>query len=1719
MGLNMTPQSAQDTQRRIRHIRAEQEALLDLRSMRPEAAWARSLMIQHECLSLELAQLQRSLQEMPRLQRAATKYKPHVPLPDTYGQGKRPIHAKDLLTYIHIPFNPEMYPTQRLKYVWSKIRQYGREHDFSEQQYLTALGIALSGQPFETLQNNIRRGESLATTINDLMTLYEQDDSYRDHSRAIELFAREPRESITRAICRYRHLMDNIQQDYTPSTWPEVLRHRCIETLKHNVSDATHRHILQEEYRILATGEIPSLEHYLQWAEEHEFIFGSTPQIHTEEQDQEPTETLSIPITHVHIPQRGINPRLVYIPVRISSTRASTPHAGLDIMALHDSGCAQSVIRTSKLQELSRQGWPVSIQKPRHQLEVVTAAGATHKPDGLARIRLTFTSSTGAQMSFTHTVVVYADLSQDFLLGRDFTGSTAKLVETNDRMYLSESLGSNPDTPLSTLVQRNEVCEIPLVTTSGFQPKYVASNNMELRIPPNSRTTATYTTQESLTGKYMQPLENTFTRANHVQADVTYTSSDVKAGPRMSTLAQTQLVEPNSVEIYNIQVLAENERVIQELLADPTEELFPDFIKNDQGLNDSEKQAAFTDFLKHGYHHPSMTKIIEDKAALTEMSLKNKTPMTFQEFLESFKISHLPSHIQKLALKTFAQNRGAFSSHPFDLGKAKGIQMKIPINTDKPHIQKYIPIPQAARPQVREIIDQYVEGNILRECNEPSLFCSNILVVKKKDGSIRFLLDGRILNESTQRLPMNLVTPMEVMAQLSGKQWVTTIDLSDAFYQMELHPDSQPYTAFYSEAHGKRYCFTRCPQGLKNSPLHLKLLMDQLFGDMYGIVIHYADDIMIATDDSLEHHIQQVGEVLRRLSEGNIKIRPHKVNIARDTIEFLGVTWKKGQINIPEARVLAFREIPIPDTPKKLKSVLCALSYYRRFVPRFATLTQELMDLTTLHPKQFKLTDTQKEQFTTLIDTMCKNTVLYLPDPDKPYYVQTDASQFCGAGKVFQKGDDGSEQLLACISRTFTKAEQRYSTIKKEVLALLYTLRAMDFFLRFANKIVILIDARSIVYLRMCKDSAGILLRFSLELSKYNAEVQHVPGIQNEVADVLSRQHRNIDQIVSENKDHPILSEKQTVEWLDRLSMPKTYHFTPEQVADMLDTPSLPDPTAVRPKRASKSKPGTVNIRNIPATLHNRKVKMPKEVTRAPGAKLPPGIRPQIPCNNITFTHQDFQTITRTILAGILTPQQFKEAQDQDETCQDILARLPSQPNFQVFQGILFHKSNDTEYQLVLPESLLDGLINTKHYSVYGIHYAASRIHRDIRAKFYVPTAVLTARIRKLTASCFLCNINQTGLKDQELAEIPIIQAPRTTWSIDIIPNMPETDNGNHKAILAVDTFTGYIQICPLADKTSKSLLQAIDQMIIRPFGVPKYLRSDNEISLWNSTEFYNYLQPLGVTFIPTSVASPWSNGHAERAIRTIKEGLRKFLLQEHIVPQWDQYISLFVQAHNQSVSVFGHSPESLMFGFEKPTAVDLLQLWPNAADPQQYMETITTIAEQRRAETARRRSEHGHRNRTFKNQARVRKEFMRGDIVACRQLQVSTGPNSSLKPRHTGPYAVLQVDKDNLSCIVEDLLTGHESREHFTNLIHLSFDPETHRIHGNFEDDLQRMAHDIRTNRIPIRPDLRRQPRTPASQQGSQQTPDDTESTAATASQQGPSTSRQTQTGRILRQ
>lgn len=1377
--------------------------------------------------------------------------------------------------------------------------------------------------------------------------------------------------------------------------------------------------------------------------------------------------------------QTELNPTLAYMFLKLAFDKTKE---SVEVKALHDSGCAATVISTNTFLKLSKSDRTKIIQ-PLETIYVKSYTGELTQIRGLANIWIRFKGKNGNTLWHLHKVMIHDNIDFDMILGRDITGSSLKIAETNDCMYLSskptkitnlqEYIANHTQTLCDAPIHQRSINSLEVETstaitippfTMAYVPCRLKDNQQNPKIIQNGKGSILFeiiavnvTDLQFLRNQMLDYLDK-----ENIMLPLFNDSNDDYLLEAKTQIAQIEHFN-HELPIHCMQMASFDSQILR------VNNVRPAFIEEDEYMNEDEKTAAFIDFAEKGHFHHSMSHLVEKAHSLTEMELKNTTPYPTEKFLDQFNLSHLNMKQRKIIHKILRQNKEVFTKHEYDIGKVNTIEMEIEIDETKPRIQKYVPIPHSARGQVRQILDQLEEFNVIRPCNEPSLFCSNLLIVPKKDKKLlRVLLDGRLLNNSTIRKPTNVVSFPEIKIHLTGKTWTTIADVAQAFYQIPLSKKAQPLTAFYSEAHGKRYCFQRAPQGLKNSPLYLKLLMDQLFGDMCDIVIHYADDIMISTTGTFEEHMKAVAEVLARLKKANLKISPKKLKIAQDNVEFLGIIWKKGTLHVPEAKLLAFKNYPIPRTPKQTKSFVCAMSYYRQFIPRFSELSQPLMELTTLNPKQFKWTDKHTEIFHILIDSLIKNASLYLPDPKKTFYVQTDASDICGAGRVYQKGPEGEELLLACISRTFTKAERTYGAFRKEVLALLYTLRSMDFFLRYADNIIIKVDAKAILFLRLCKDSAGILLRFSQELAKYDAEVHHVAGVKNVISDILSRHHEGITEIMEDKKKVRYLSEAQAEHILKRLCIPEGYKFSKKEVADLLEIESLKNPLDEKPKRSS-GKEGKRIVQNLPKVLHEKKVNLPKESFRRPGVKLPicacTNYSIGIPCNHLTINYNELNALSKVLTGGKIHKDTFIEMQNSDEFIINIKQRLKcnelkKRPKmFAIEDGILyFGKKNQKP---VLPVALLDLLIQSKHYTVFGIHSSKTRILRDIKGAYYVHMPTLRKKLSELRDNCVVCQFNKTNANSHIVKPSNFRKAPRTCWAIDIIPNMPETSKKYKAVFLAVDMFTGYVQLAPLESRKTEGLIEAIYSTIIRPFGSPQIIRCDNETGMMNSKDFVKAFEVLNIKFEPTSTAAPWSNGGAERAVQTIKEGARKFIMQEKVNESWDQYLHFFTMAHNQSTSIYGYAPEELHFGYTMPKVVDLLQFWPNATTHEQYMELIVPKAEEARQKAKGIAERENERVTTYKNKNRATKTFKIGEIVLHKQLQLATGANMGMKPKFTGPFVINKIEDSNSSAIIENLKTGHVLKAHFTNLQLFAYHPNFTKLNSDFEDDILKFMPD----------------------------------------------------------
>jgi hypothetical protein len=239
------------------------------------------------------------------------------------------------------------------------------------------------------------------------------------------------------------------------------------------------------------------------------------------------------------------------------------------------------------------------------------------------------------------------------------------------------------------------------------------------------------------------------------------------------------------------------------------------------------------------------------------------------------------------------------------------------------------------------------------------------------------------------------------------------------------------------------------------------------------------------------------------------------------------------------------------------------------------------------------------------------------------------------------------------------------------------------------------------------------------------------------------------------------------------------------------------------------------------------------------------------------------------------------------------------------------------------------------------------------------------------------------------------------------------------------------------------------------PFGIPQTIRSDEQISFYNSSEFYNFMSNHNVKLTPTSVAAPYSNSRAETSIKNIKKLARKFLFQENCIKEWDEYLSILTSTHNSSIGIYGYSAEQIMFATNTPKKSDILMFDWSLENEKDIVDKLFEKAENNRKNILEKMDLKAEQNRTYKNSTRIFKKFEIGALVLARQMQVSTGKGSGYKPKFTGPYIITSLNSDESTAFIEHIKTKHIIKAHFSNLQLLHYNPETLKYNHSLPEKL----------------------------------------------------------------
>ena len=280
----------------------------------------------------------------------------------------------------------------------------------------------------------------------------------------------------------------------------------------------------------------------------------------------------------------------------------------------------------------------------------------------------------------------------------------------------------------------------------------------------------------------------------------------------------------------------------------------------------------------------------------------------------------------------------------------------------------------------------------------------------------------------------------EIHNKLAGGKTFTELDLSHAYEQMVLDDASKGLVTI--NTHRGLYRYNRLPYGVSSAPGIFQRMMESLLtGIPYtGVLL---DNIVISGSTD-EEHLQNLEEVMKRLSEAGLRLTKLKCRFMQPILECLGYRIDKTGIYPAEAKVKAVQEAPAPTNVTELKAYLGLLNFYGKFIPNLSTELEPLYQLLRknqrwkwhrfAHLKRKKSAEQIRafERCKTLLQSA---TVLVHYDPNKKLTVSCDASPY-GVGVVLShEMPDGSEQPIAFASRTLTPAEKKYSQLDKEGLA------------------------------------------------------------------------------------------------------------------------------------------------------------------------------------------------------------------------------------------------------------------------------------------------------------------------------------------------------------------------------------------------------------------------------------------------------------------------------------------------------------------------------------------------------------------------------------------------------------------------------------------------------------------------------------------------------------
>ena len=487
-----------------------------------------------------------------------------------------------------------------------------------------------------------------------------------------------------------------------------------------------------------------------------------------------------------------------------------------------------------------------------------------------------------------------------------------------------------------------------------------------------------------------------------------------------------------------------------------------------------------------------------------------RTQVTEQQFKEAINTEETTrTPVSELLLR----NRDIFAFNDLDLKRTDLLEADVDTGDARPISLKPYRTPIMQREIVSKTIDDLLEAGLIRRSDSPWNF-PVVLVDKKADSpnqlpTKRMCIDFRLLNKCI--LPKSQPIPLidDILSELKGTTFFTTLDLRSGFHQIPLTKEGAKRCAF-SCFKGK-FEFQVLPFGLNTSSSIFQRCINKLLLGYEEFCIAYIDDILIHTKGSLEDHLRHVSLIFERIRKHSLRLKLSKCQWAMKELTYLGFQVNQYGVSPCQNKVRAIKLLQPPTTVREVRGLLGMVGWYRRFIPEFSQTSEPLINLTKKYAR-FKWDDKCQSAFEKLKSDLTVVPLLAYPDPNKPYILYTDASKSCIGSVLIQECEGEmwipgikNEKPIYFLSHKMSESQIRsYSVTEKELFAIHYSLNKLHFYLHNAD-FVIKTDHKPLEYLFTAFTNSRRITAWAVNVNSYRCKLEYLPGTANICADLLSR--------------------------------------------------------------------------------------------------------------------------------------------------------------------------------------------------------------------------------------------------------------------------------------------------------------------------------------------------------------------------------------------------------------------------------------------------------------------------------------------------------------------------------------------------------------------------------------------------------------------------------------